>query len=335
MGRFPRPWWWPVACGVVNADPPSTAAPSPAPAAVVADDLVVRYGTLTAVAGVSLTANAGEVLAVLGPNGAGKTTTVETLVGYRRPDAGTARVLGLDPVADHARMVRSIGVMPQSAGLPSLLRVAEAVQLFASYYDDPLDADELIDRVGLGERRRSPWRALSGGERQRLSLALALVGRPRVAFLDEPTAGIDPTGRTVVRSMVDDLRTQGVAVVLTTHDLTEAERLADRIAIMDRGQVVASGTLAELTTGAGPAADAFSFTADAGLDTAGLATAIGGPVTEGEPGRYQVAAAPTPARLADLTGWLATRGHGLRNLDTGGSTLEDVFARLTGDGNEP
>jgi ABC-2 type transport system ATP-binding protein len=232
-------------------------------------------------------------------------------------------------------MVRSIGVMPQSAGLPSLLRVAEAVQLFASYYDDPLDADELIDRVGLGERRRSPWRALSGGERQRLSLALALVGRPRVAFLDEPTAGIDPTGRTVVRSMVDDLRTQGVAVVLTTHDLTEAERLADRIAIMDRGQVVASGTLAELTTGAGPAADAFSFTADAGLDTAGLATAIGGPVTEGEPGRYQVAAAPTPARLADLTGWLATRGHGLRNLDTGGSTLEDVFARLTGDGNEP
>ena len=335
MGRFPRPWWWPVACGVVNADPPSPAAPSPAPAAVVADDLVVRYGRFTAVAGVSLAAHAGEVLAVLGPNGAGKTTTVETLVGYRRPDAGTARVLGLDPVADHARVVRSIGVMPQSAGLPSLLRVAEAVRLFASYYDEPLDADELVDRVGLGERHRSPWRALSGGERQRLSLALALVGRPRVAFLDEPTAGIDPTGRTVVRSMVDDMRAQGVAVVLTTHDLTEAERLADRIAIMHRGQVVATGTPSELTAGAGPNADAFSFTADAGLDTAALATAIGGPVTEADRGRYQVLAPPTPGRLADLTGWLAARGHGLRNLDTGGTTLEDVFARLTGNGDEP
>lgn len=302
---------------------------------MVADGLVVRYGTFTAVDGVSLTAHPGEVLAVLGPNGAGKTTTVETLVGYRRPDAGTARVLGLDPVRDHARAVRPVGVMPQSAGLPNLLRVAEAVQLFASYYDDPLDADELIGRVGLGDRRRAPWRALSGGERQRLSLALALVGRPRVAFLDEPTAGIDPTGRTVVRSMVDDLRSDGVAVVLTTHDLPEAERLADRLAIMDAGQVVATGTVAELTAGSDHGAEAFSFTADAGLDTAGLATALGGKVTEGEPGRYQVTAAPTPARLADLTGWLAARGHGLRNLDTSGTTLEDVFARLTGNGDEP
>src|SRR4051794_15302593 len=162
--------------------------------AVAVSDLVVRYGSVTAVAGVSFEAEAGEVVALLGPNGAGKTTTVETLEGYLRPSAGTVRVLGLDPVADHRRLTPQIGVMLQRGGVYPGMGPGEAIRLFASYYDTPDDPELLLERVGLRDVAGTPWRRLSGGEQQRLSLALALVGRPRVAFLDEPTAGVDPAG---------------------------------------------------------------------------------------------------------------------------------------------
>ena len=293
--------------------------------AVAIEGLVVRYGDLTAVDGVTFTAEAGEVTALLGPNGAGKTSTVETAEGYRRPDRGTVRVLGLDPVSDHGALVPRIGVMPQDGGVYPGIRVAEAVRLFAAYYDDPLDADALLARVGLQDRARSATRSLSGGERQRMSLALALIGRPEVAFLDEPTSGVDVGGRQVIRQIIRELRDDGVAVVLTTHELAEAEHVADRAVIIDRGHVVASGTMAELLRGG----DDIRFAAPPGIDVTSLGARIGAPVTEATPGEYVVAGAPAPATVATLTAWLAEHDLPLGDLRAGRQTLEDVFLRLT------
>lgn len=297
--------------------------------------LVVRYGRVTAVDGVSFDAHAGEVLALLGPNGAGKTTTVETLEGYRRPDAGRVSVLGLDPIADHAELTRHVGVMLQQGGVYPGIRAREALRLFAAFYQhDHEDPDELLDRVGLASVAGSTWRALSGGEQQRLSLALAVVGRPRVAFLDEPTAGVDPGGRQVVRQVVRDLAGAGTAVVLTTHELEEVERVADRVVIVDRGTVVAAGTPAELTASGAPVEE-IRFGTTAGLDTAVLAVALGAVVEEVTPGEYRVATAPTPAAVAALTAWLAEHDLSLADLRAGRQTLEDVFLRLTGPDSHP
>ena len=288
--------------------------------------LVVRYGGVVAVDGVSFTAEAGSVVALLGPNGAGKTSTVETLEGYRRPASGTVRVLGLDPVADAVALRPRIGVMLQSGGVYPGMSAREALALFASYYDDPSPVGELVARVGLSEVAGTPWRRLSGGEQQRLALALALVGRPEVAFLDEPTSGIDPQGRLVIREVVTSLRDDGVCVLLTTHELEEAERLADRVVIVDRGRVVADGTPAELrSTGRGEV----RFAAPAGLDVAPLAQRVGGPVAEVEPGEYVVEVEPTPAVVAGVTSWLAAQDLPVSDLRAGRASLEDVFLRLT------
>jgi len=303
--------------------------PDRPPVAVEVDDLTIRYGTLEAVSGLSFTARAGQITALLGPNGAGKTSTVEVLEGYRRPGGGRVRVLGLDPWRDHRSLVARIGVMLQSGGVHTGIRPPEVLHLFASYYDDPADPDELLERVGLEHRRRSTWRSLSGGEQQRLSLALALVGRPEVAFLDEPTAGIDPGGRQLVRRVVSDLRSEGVAVVLTTHDLDEAEKLADRVVIVDHGRLLADATPSELM--AGGRADELRFGAPGGLDLDALGTHLGAPVTEDSPGEYRAATAPTPATVAALTAWLAEQDLPLADLRAGRQRLEDVFLRLTRD----
>ena len=296
------------------------------------EDLVIRYGARTAVDGISFTVGAGEVVALLGPNGAGKTSTVEALEGYRRPSGGRVRVLGLDPVADAAALVPRIGVMLQAGGVYPGIRPVEAMHLFASYYADPVDPDALLARVGLGQVARSTWRQLSGGEQQRLSLALALVGRPEVAFLDEPTAGVDPGGRQVVRRLVAELRDEGVAVLLTTHELEEAERCADRVVIVDHGKVVAAGTPAELMTAGG--GEEIRFRAPPRLGTAALAAALGVTVTEASPGEYVVVAPGTPATVAALTAWLAEQNLPLADLRAGRHTLEDTFLRLT-DGTVP
>lgn len=289
-------------------------------------DLVVRYGETVAVDGLSFDAPMGAVTALLGPNGAGKTTTVETLEGFRRPTSGQVRVLGLDPVTDHRRLVPQIGVMLQQGGVYTGIRPIEMLRLYASYYDDPHDPGELLERVGLSDRARTTWRHLSGGEKQRLSLALALVGRPRVAFLDEPTAGIDPAGRQIVRRVIAELRDQGVGVLLTTHDLDDAQRLADRVLIIDRGRLLAEGTPSELMT-AGQAEE-IRFAATTGLDTAALGARVGAVVVEEQPGEYVVAAAATPANVAAVTSWLAEHDIPLGNLRAGHGTLEDVFLRL-------
>jgi ABC-2 type transport system ATP-binding protein len=297
--------------------------------AVAVTDLVVRYGALTAVDQISFTADAGEVVALLGPNGAGKTSTVETLEGYRRPSAGQVRVLDLDPIGERRALLPSIGVMLQTGGVYPTMGPAAALRLFASYYDTPADPDELLRRIGLDGAARTPWRRLSGGEQRRLALGLALVGRPRVAFLDEPTAGVDPQGRIAIRAEVRRLRDEGVCVLLTTHELDEAEKVADRVVIIDHGRLVAAGTPSELMR-AGQGGD-IRFGAPPGLDAAGLAAAVGAPVVEEQPGEYRVDADASPARVAALTAWLAEQGLPLADLRAGRQTLEDVFLRLTGD----
>jgi ABC-2 type transport system ATP-binding protein len=302
--------------------------------AVAIEGLVVRFGAHTAVDGVTFDAEAGQVTALLGPNGAGKTTTVETTEGYRAPDAGSVRVLGLDPVRDHAALVPRIGVMPQEGGVYPGIRVGEALRLFASYYDDPLDPLALLERVGLSDRTGATTRSLSGGERQRLSLALALVGRPEVAFLDEPTAGVDVAGRQVIRQVIRDLRADGVAVVLTTHELAEAEQVADHVVIVDHGRVLSSGSLTDLLAGDG---DEIRFGAPPGLDVASLGAALGHTVSERAAGEYVVAGAPSPTTVAALTAWLAAHDLPLADLRAGRQSLEDVFLRLTAstEGQEP
>lgn len=298
--------------------------------AVEVTGLVVRFGDTVAVDGLSFDAPMGAVTALLGPNGAGKTTTVETLEGFRRPDGGAVRVLGLDPVRDHRRLVPQIGVMLQDGGVYTGIRPIEMLRLYASYYEHPHDPGELLAQVGLTDRARTTWRHLSGGERQRLSLALALVGRPRVVFLDEPTAGIDPAGRQIIRRVVAELRDQGVGVLLTTHDLDDAQRLADRVLIIDRGRLLASGTPAELMT-AGQSPE-IRFAAPSGLDTVALSAHLGSTVVEEQPGEYLVDAEATPDAIATLTSWLAEHGIPLGDLRAGRGTLEDVFLRLTREG---
>jgi ABC-2 type transport system ATP-binding protein len=304
----------------------ATVACTPMPAVEITD-LVVRYGEVVAVAGLSFTASAGAVTAVLGPNGAGKTTTIETLEGYHRPASGRVSVLGLDPVADHRRLTRHIGVMLQSGGVYPTMGPADALRLFAAYYPDPESPDVLLERLGLGGAARTPWRRLSGGEQRRLALALALVGKPLVAFLDEPTAGVDPAGRLVIREVIRELRNGGVAVLLTTHELEEAERLADHVVIVDHGRVVAAGTPAALMSGGG--GQDIRFGAPPGIDTAGLTARLQAPVREVTPGEYRVDTASTPATVAALTAWLAEQDLPLADLRAGRQTLEDVFLRLT------
>lgn len=221
--------------------------------------LVKRYGTKTAVNGLDLVAREG-VTAVLGPNGAGKTTTVETCEGYRKPDSGTVRVLGLDPVGQSQELRPRIGVMLQSGGVYSGSRADEMLRHVAKLHAHPLDVDALIERLGLGSCGRTTYRRLSGGQQQRLALAMAVVGRPELVFLDEPTAGLDPQARRATWDLVRDLRDDGVSVILTTHYMDEAEQLADDVAIIDGGRVIAQGSPEELcgavprTRSASPAA---------------------------------------------------------------------------------
>jgi ABC-2 type transport system ATP-binding protein len=296
--------------------------------AVEVDQLVVRYGTTVAVDRLDLEADAGQIVTLLGPNGAGKTSTVETLEGYRQGSSGTVRVLGLDPRRHHRQLTDRIGVMLQRGGVYPGIRPLEALRLFASYYRRTADPDDLLDRVGLRRVARTPWRRLSGGEQQRLSLALALVGQPEVAFLDEPTAGVDPEGRLTIRQIIADLRAGGACVLLTTHELEEAERLSDKVVIIDHGRAVASGTPAELTTSG--TAQVIRFGAGPGLDVAALSAHLGAEVREERTGEYVVVAEARPATVAALTAWLADRDIALADLRAGRERLEDVFLRLTG-----
>ncbi|MDQ3974124.1 MAG: ABC transporter ATP-binding protein, partial [Actinomycetota bacterium] len=214
--------------------------------AIQVEGLVKTYGALRAVDGLSLAVPAGSVCCLLGPNGAGKTTTVECLEGFRRPDAGTVRVLGMDPRDDHDALVARMGVMLQEGGVYPAATPREMLRLYARFYRRPLDPDTLLDQVGLTGSAATRYRALSGGQKQRLNLALALVGRPQVAMLDEPTAGMDPQGRLATWQLIEGLRADGVTVLVTTHLLDEAERLADLVGVIAHGRLLALDSPAAL-----------------------------------------------------------------------------------------
>jgi ABC-2 type transport system ATP-binding protein len=297
--------------------------------AVEVTDLVMRYRGKTAVDHLSLTIEPGSVVAILGPNGAGKTTTVETCEGFRRPQLGSVRVFGLDPIGD-ARMLRPrVGVMLQSGGAWSGVRATEMLRHVASLYAHPLDIELLVDRLALGSCGRTPYRRLSGGEQQRLGLATAIVGRPELIFLDEPTAGLDPQARRASWDLIGDLNNAGVTVVLTTHYMEEAERLATVVHIVDHGTVIASGSPAQLVSTGSP--DLISFRARSGLDTDALAAALpGASASRGSDGRYEVRTLVTPDSVAAVAAWCAKHDVLIHDLSFGQRTLEDVFLELTG-----
>ncbi len=290
------------------------------------------YGPKRGVMDLDLEVGEGELLAVLGPNGAGKTTSVEIMEGYRRPDRGTVRVLGLDPVRDRRRCIPQLGIMLQEGGVYPSLSVGEAVRLFAAYFRNPVPPGELLELVGLSDRERSRYRTLSGGERQRLSLALALVGRPRLLFLDEPTAGMDPRARLVTWEAVREQRRRGVTVLLTTHSMEEAERLADRVAIINQGRLVDLDTPSALTgAGGGGVVELETIEALSAEGRARLsALASVERSREVAPGRYLLRTATPPQALVEIASLLRDEGPPVLRLQVGGGSLEEVFLELTG-----
>ncbi|HEU5472762.1 MAG TPA: ABC transporter ATP-binding protein [Actinophytocola sp.] len=299
--------------------------------AVTVSGLVKRYGATTAVAGLDLRVERGQVFALLGPNGAGKTTTIEVCEGFLRADAGTVRVLGLDPATEGDRLRPRIGVMPQGGGAYPGVRAGEMMNLVAACAADPIDPAWLIDVLGLGPVRRIPYKRLSGGQQQRLSLACALVGRPELVFLDEPTAGLDPQARRLVWDLIAALRTDGVSVLLTTHLMEEAETLADHVVIIDHGHAVAEGTPRQLTLEQ-PDTAQLRFRTAPGLDTTLLTGALpeGCEVREPTPGWYLVSGRADPQVLSAVTAWCAQQGVLAEELKVGRRSLEDVFLELTG-----
>ncbi|MEQ4500624.1 MULTISPECIES: ABC transporter ATP-binding protein [Nocardioides] len=293
----------------------------------------MRYGDKTAVDSLSLRVPRGSVTAVLGPNGAGKTTTLETCEGYRRPQAGTVRVLGLDPVRDRRELLPRIGVMLQGGGAWSGVRAMEMLRHVAALHAHPLDPALLSERLGLGECGRTPYRRLSGGQQQRLGLALALVGRPELVFVDEPTAGMDPAVRRSVWDLLEELRGDGVTVVLTTHYMEEAERLADLVHIIDHGRLVVSGSPLELTRGGAVSTIRLVVTRPFPPGAPESLTAALGPGTEVrllDSLSLQVTGPADASTLARVSRWCEDNAVLPESLTLGTRTLEDVFLDLTG-----
>ncbi len=302
---------------------------APGDETIVVDNLTKIYSSRRVVDQLQFIIHRGEVFALLGPNGAGKTTTVETLEGYRTPDEGSVRVLGLDPIRNAKALKPQIGVMLQQDGLYPGLRVREVLRLFAGYYEHAQNIDHLLERVGLSAAARTQCRRLSGGQKRRLALAVALVGNPALVFLDEPTAGMDPQARLATWEIIRDLKRNGATVLLTTHLMDEAERLADRVAIIDHGRLIALDTPGGLTGVQN--ATIVRFVASAGLDCTRLAALPSAHKAEEiRPGSYLIETDAAPVLLAELTAWLRDQGITLSELRVGHGSLEDLFLRLTG-----
>ena len=315
--------------------PPSSAVLDPADPIIEVRGLVKRYGALTAVAGVDLAVASQEIFGILGPNGAGKTTTLEMIEGLRRPDAGAIRVAGLDAVAQSDAVRRLIGVQLQTTALFDYLSAAELIELFAGLYGVAADAgrvDRLLDLVDLGEKRGARVEQLSGGQRQRLSIALALVNDPRLVFLDEPTTGLDPQARRNLWQTVRGIRAGGTTVVLSTHYMEEAEVLCDRVAIMDRGRVIACDTPAALVRALGMAATVRAHVATGALPAAALAALPG--VTDhvgtADAGEVELRTTDVQATLVALLDLARRHDATLSDLSSAQANLEDVFLTLTG-----
>jgi len=300
-------------------------------AAIEVEGLVKSYGERRVLDGIALTVSAGSIVALLGPNGAGKTTTVEILEGYRRADAGRVAVLGIDPATDATALRPRLGVMLQAGGLYPLATPRELVRLYARYFRDPRDPDALIAMLGLGSVAGSRVRTLSGGERQRLGLALALVGRPELLVLDEPTAGMDPAAKRETRELLADLRRDGATILLTTHELADVERLADRVVVLDRGRVLADERPAELV-GSGARALRFRVARELGEDEGDeLGRRLRGTLATEPNGWLRLdGVEPSPATVADLAAWCADRSVEIVELRTKGGSLEERYLELVG-----
>src|SRR5215813_13272665 len=285
------------------------------------------YGTLVAVDDVSFTVAEGEIFGILGPNGAGKTTAIECAVGLRRPDAGTIRLLGLDPHADPDQVHEIVGVQLQSGALPAKLRVGEILEEYRSFYRDPADVGELLDVLGLAAKRGDYYRSLSGGQRQRLSVALALSGRPRIAVLDEMTTGLDPQARRDTWELIEGIRDRGVTIVLVTHFMEEAERLCDRVALIDAGKVVAIDTPAGLA-GRVEAGQRIQFRPSVSFDDALLTQLpdVSHVVHRGD----VVVVTGNDNALNAVTSVLARHQIVAHQLRVDQASLEDAFLALTG-----
>ena len=294
--------------------------------AVDVDDLEVSFGALHAVDRVSLRVDYGEVVALLGPNGAGKTTLVETLLGFRSPDAGRVRLHGLDPVRDHHEVVVRTGALLQRGGVWAPMSPRDVLRLTASYYDAPRDVAELLSLLDLERCARTPWRRLSGGEQQRTLLALALLGRPRALVLDEPTTAVDPEGRQVIRDLVLAERDRGCAVLLTTHELAEAERLSDRLVVLHQGRIVAEGTLEELA-----GSPEMIVEVATPVDPTALGGLLGCAVLAESPTRLRCAVASSPERIAIVTGYLEGAGSAMVSLRTRASLEERYLELIAGE----
>ncbi len=308
----------------------SPAADAPA---VVVENLTMTYGDKVAVDALDLSVARHSITAVLGPNGAGKTTTLETCEGYRRPQHGTVRVLGMDPHTDRRALLPRVGVMLQSGGAWSGVRAVEMLRHVASLHAHPLDVGMLVDRLGLDECGRTPYRRLSGGQQQRLALAMAVVGRPELVFVDEPTAGMDPQARRGTWELLEELRGDGVTIVLTTHYMDEAERLADQVHVIDHGRLIASGSPFELTRGSGTSTIRLVVTEPFPPGAPASLQQSLGPLTEVRPINAQSLLITGPAdatTLATVSQWCVTHGVLPESMSLGQRTLEDVFLQLTG-----
>ena len=311
------------------AQPATTPALSATDVAITVQHLTKTYSGRDVVQDLTFEVTTGEVFALLGPNGAGKTTTIEILEGYRSPDSGSVRVLGLDPRRQSVELHRRIGLMLQQGGFYPAATPVEMIHLFASYYEKPADPDALLRMVGLADVAKTRYRRLSGGQKQRLSLAIALVGQPELVFLDEPTAGMDPQARRATWEIVRELKDRGVTIILTTHLIDEAERLADRVAIVDLGRLIALGSPGELTGGDASSDVWLTLPVSVDADTlARLPYAKG--ARERSTGQYVVQTDAALDLLVELSEWLRTERIVPRELRIGQGSLEDVFLRLTG-----
>ncbi len=296
--------------------------------AIVVEGLRKVYGEVVAVDGISFEVRRGEIFGMVGPNGAGKTTTIECIEGLRRPDGGTVTTLGLDPQRDGYELRERIGVQLQESALPNRIKVWEAVDMFASFYRRSVEWEPLLERLGLAEKRNTDFAKLSGGQKQRLFIALALINDPELVFLDELTTGLDPQARRAMWQLVFDIREQGKTVFLTTHFMEEAERLCDRVAIVDDGRIVALDSPEKLVRSLG-AEKRVLFTVERAFDEAALRAVPG--VTKVERNGERITVYGTGDRLVGgVVNALETGGVPFRDLRTEQPTLEDVFLALTG-----
>lgn len=296
--------------------------------AIEVESLTIKYGSTIAVDRLDFEADVASLSVILGPNGAGKSSTVEALEGFRKLSSGQVRVLGLEPHRQQRELGRVMGVMLQQGGVNPRMTPRFALRLFHGYYADALSADELLEKVELRHVADTAFRRLSGGEKQRLLLALAIIGKPKIAFLDEPTSGVDPSGRVVIREIISELRARGTCVVMTTHELNEAEKLADQLLIIASGKSLFYGSVDRLKREAGGARISFSTTVP--LDESAISAEASVRLRRTSASTYEVIDDPNPQLMARLTSYLAAHDIDYRDLSSSEKTLEEIYLEIVG-----